>query len=66
MPLGVVTGRLVWRSFARELGVVSDPSTPLATVLVAVAGGMALAVLAAQVPAQLAARTSPAEGLRRG
>jgi FtsX-like permease family len=64
VPLGVVAGRLAWRAFASQLGVVPDPSTPGLWVLVTVAGGLVVALLAAAVPARVAARASPAAGLR--
>ncbi len=64
VPLGVVAGRLLWRSFARQLGVVPDPASPWLPVLIAVAGGILIALVAALPPAQLAPRTMPADALR--
>jgi ABC-type antimicrobial peptide transport system permease subunit len=64
IPLGIVTGRLLWQSLADRLGVVADPVTP---VLALVALAVAIAVvanLAAIVPARRAARLSPATLLR--
>ncbi|MGH9135964.1 MAG: ABC transporter permease [Acidimicrobiales bacterium] len=64
VPTGVIAGRWLWRSFAGQLGVVPDPASPLAPVLLAVGCGLVLAVFAAQVPAMIAARALPADGLR--
>ena len=64
VPLGVVAGRVAWRGFASQLGVVPEPSTPLLWLLVTVAGGLVVALVAAAVPARMAARSSPAAGLR--
>ncbi|MGH9135962.1 MAG: ABC transporter permease [Acidimicrobiales bacterium] len=65
VPLGVITGRVLWRSFANQLGVVPDHAGPALLAVTTVAGGLALAVIAAQVPAVIAARARPADGLRR-
>jgi hypothetical protein len=64
VPIGVIVGRVLWRGFANQLGVVPDPSSPWLIVGLAVVGGLALAALAAQLPAHLAARARPAAGLR--
>jgi hypothetical protein len=64
VPIGAIVGRVLWRGFANQLGVVPDPASPWVIVGLAVAGGLALAVLAAQLPAVLAARATPAAGLR--
>ncbi len=64
IPLGVVAGRLSWRAFAGQLGVLSDAASTWLPVLVAVAGGILIALVAALPPAQLAPRTMPAAALR--
>lgn len=58
LPLGSLLGRFAWLAFARQLGVASDAMflPGLAFVIVA-AGALALALLAAVVPAAIAART---------
>jgi hypothetical protein len=64
VPLGVVAGRLVWRTFATTFGVVPVPVVqpwPLAALAVAV---LAAANLLAVGPALLATRSRPAELLR--
>jgi putative ABC transport system permease protein len=64
LPLGVVMGRLTWQAFAGRLGVVPDPTTPLLVLGLTVVGGLALALMAATIPARLAAATRPSVGLR--
>ena len=64
IPLGVVAGRLSWRAFAGQLGVLSDSASTWLPVLIAVAGGILIALVAALPPAQLAPRTMPADALR--
>jgi len=64
VPVGAIAGRVLWRSFARQLGVVPDPASPWLSVALVVLAGIALAVVAAQLPAHLAARATPAEALR--
>jgi putative ABC transport system permease protein len=64
VPLGVAAGRQSWRAFAEGLGVVPDPASPTIPLLLSVLSCLVIALLAAQVPADVAARTSPAAGLR--
>lgn len=64
LPFGVVLGRLLWRQFAGQLGVIPDPAGAWVPLVLVVVGGLVAAVLAAQVPAFLATRGRPAEGLR--
>ncbi len=64
VPLGVVAGQNLWEVFAGQLGVVPDAASVLVPTLVTIAGGTLLATLAAQIPARLASRLSPAAGLR--
>ena len=63
-PLGIAVGRIAWRAFASELGVVSVVSTPIAWIVLTGVGGAVIAALAAAGPARLAARTKPAVMLR--
>jgi ABC-type lipoprotein release transport system permease subunit len=63
-PLGIATGKVLWRVFATNFGVV--PVAVVEPVLIAalVAGVLAAANLLAAVPALLAARSRPARLLR--
>jgi len=63
-PVGIATGKVLWRVFATNFGVV--PVAVVEPVLVAalVAGVLAAANLLAAVPALLAARSHPARLLR--
>ncbi len=51
-------------AFASELGVATAPSTPVLWIVATVAGSLVVAVMAAAVPARVAARLEPAAGLR--
>ncbi|CAN5724814.1 hypothetical protein BH18ACT2_BH18ACT2_00150 [soil metagenome] len=64
VPFGVIAGRLLWRGFADQLGVVPDPAGAWLPLLLVIVGGLLVAVAVAQVPAVLAARRRPSEGLR--
>ena len=64
VPLGVAAGRIAWRGFADQLGVVTAPSTPGLWLVATVGGGVLIAVLAAAVPARLATASSPGRSLR--
>lgn len=60
VPLGVITGRLLWRVFAEQLDVVSEPSTPFLTILAVAVIAVVVALFAAAIPAQVARRVNPA------
>jgi putative ABC transport system permease protein len=64
VPVGVISGRLLWRAFAEQLGVIREPASPAGPVVMALTGGIAIALIAAQLPAALATRARPAQGLR--
>jgi ABC-type antimicrobial peptide transport system permease subunit len=63
-PVGIAVGRIAWRVFASQLGVVTVTSTPVVWIVVAAVGGAVIAALAAAAPARLAARMKPAVTLR--
>jgi hypothetical protein len=63
IPLGIVSGRLLWHAFAVQLGTRPEPVTSL-TVLVLVPAALAAAYLVAAPLALLATRTRPALVLR--
>lgn len=65
VPLGVIVGRIVWNRLADSLGVVAGPVVPLSAAAAAIVATLALANLAAALPAMLAARTSAARVLRQ-
>jgi ABC-type antimicrobial peptide transport system permease subunit len=63
LPVGVLVGRFVWQRFVDWQGI---PSVPMVSVLALGLIGIAVLVAAALIaalPAQFAARTSPAEAL---
>ena len=64
VPLGVATGRTVWRLFAEQLGVVPDVSTPVALLALVVPATILLANVISIGPAVTAMRTHPASVLR--
>jgi hypothetical protein len=64
VPLGAIAGRALWREFAEQLGVVSDPATPVVPLVATIVVALCLAVLAAQVPARFATRSRLADDLR--
>jgi ABC-type antimicrobial peptide transport system permease subunit len=64
VPLGIVSGRLVWRWLAHNFPVVYVPPLAAVAVLLVVPAAIALANLLAAWPARSAARIRPAEALR--
>jgi ABC-type antimicrobial peptide transport system permease subunit len=64
VPLGIITGRLVWRWLAHSFPVVYVPPLAAVAVVLVVPAAIALANLLAAWPARAAARIRPAEALR--
>jgi ABC-type antimicrobial peptide transport system permease subunit len=64
VPLGVVTGRLVWRWLAHNFPVVYVPPLAAIAIVLVIPAAIALANLLAAWPARAAARIRPAEALR--
>jgi ABC-type lipoprotein release transport system permease subunit len=64
IPLGIVAGRIVFRLFVDQLGLVSDPSMPIVLIAVTSLAVVVVANLAAMVPGWRAAR-APVAGLLR-
>jgi hypothetical protein len=64
LPVGVALGRLAWRAFAQQLGVAAGPVVPLVWIAATIAGALAIALLAAALPARSAAHVDPATTLR--
>jgi ABC-type lipoprotein release transport system permease subunit len=63
IPIGIVCGRVAWRLFAAQLGIMPVVVLPVILVLV-VPAALALAVAVAAVPGESAARARPAGILR--
>jgi ABC-type lipoprotein release transport system permease subunit len=59
-----VCGRVAWRVFAHQLGILPVIVLPVLALGVLVAAALALAVAIGAVPGEAAARTRPAEILR--
>ena len=64
VPLGLAAGRLLWRAFATNLGVVAVPVVPSQTTLLLCLGALVGANLLAIGPAFVSARARPALILR--
>jgi ABC-type enterochelin transport system permease subunit len=64
IPAGVIAGRLIWKVFSTELGLVSNAVIPLGLVTVAVVTALVLAAVVAIAPAYWATRRRPAAPLR--
>jgi FtsX-like permease family len=64
VPLGLLAGSAVFRAFTNRIGAVPDPAIPIVLVLAMIAGLVAVANLAAVVPAFRARRVSTARMLR--
>jgi FtsX-like permease family len=60
VPLGILGGALVWRTFAHDLGIDEAVSIPVVAFIGIVAAGVVLANLIALAPGQAAARTPAA------
>ena len=58
IPLGIATGRLLWRVVAEGIGVATDPLTP-ALVLSLAPAILAIAVVLSLLPARRAGRLRP-------
>ena len=64
IPLGVIVGRLVWIAFAQNMGAIDSAIVPVAALGVGVLAIVALANVAAAIPARRARRVRPAQLLR--
>jgi ABC-type antimicrobial peptide transport system permease subunit len=63
-PIGIAVGRVLWRVFATNFGVVPVAVVEPVLIVALAAGVLAVANLLAAVPALLAARSDPARLLR--
>jgi hypothetical protein len=64
VPLGIITGHIIWDLFAREINAVPQPTVPVLSVVLIVVGALVLANIVAAIPGRIAARTSTALLLR--
>ena len=64
IPAGVLAGRVAWRVFAAQLGILPAVVVPLVTLATLVPAALAVAVAIAAVPGESAARARPAQILR--
>ena len=64
VPIGVAAGRLVWRAFATNLGVLADPVTVVWVIAAVGVATLVIANLLALGPAVLAARSPAADLLK--
>ena len=64
VPLGLIGGAVVFRAFANSIGAVPEPATPLLAVAAIAVGLIAIANLAAVLPARRARRLATVEMLR--
>ncbi len=64
VPVGIVLGRVVWRTYAEDLGVVPDPVTTAWEIAALVLATLLLAVLVGTLAARRQARPRPAAELR--
>jgi predicted lysophospholipase L1 biosynthesis ABC-type transport system permease subunit len=64
VPVGMAGGRLLWTRFARSIGVVDDPQTPVLAVLVVVAVTIAVSLIFALLPGRQATHLRPGPVLR--
>lgn len=64
VPLGVVVGRVAWRSYAQRLGAVPEPVVPWAALGAASAVALVIAVVAARALSRRATARGPATVLR--
>jgi hypothetical protein len=64
VPLGIITGRLLWNIFATQINAVPAPTVPVWSIVVISVSALVLANLVAAVPGRIAARTPTALVLR--
>ena len=64
LPLGLIAGRMAWKAFAADVGVVDTMHLPVSALVLIVPALEAVAIAVALVPATVAARTRPTLALR--
>jgi ABC-type antimicrobial peptide transport system permease subunit len=66
IPLGILLARQQYAAFARRLGVIESPSTPVLIILGIVAVVMLVVAISVALAMLMARRTDPATTLRNG
>lgn len=64
VPIGLVVGRVTWRTYAENLGVVPDPVVSGREIVTFVAATLLLALLVGTVAARRQTRARPGAALR--
>jgi len=64
LPVGIALGRWLWILFAHQIFAVSDPTVPVAQIVLVAVGALVLANLVAAIPGRIAARSKTALLLR--
>jgi hypothetical protein len=64
LPVGTAMGRVLWDTFAHEIGAVPAPATPGTSIVLIGLGSLLLANVVAAVPGRIASRTPIALALR--
>ena len=64
VPVGLVLGRVVWRAYAEDVGVVPDPVTTVGEIGAFVLATLFLAALVGTLAAARQSRTRPGAALR--
>jgi ABC-type lipoprotein release transport system permease subunit len=64
VPVGIAAGRIGWKFFAEQQGVVGDPHVSVVSLTVAIFAAFVVANIVALFPGRQAARTPPAVALR--
>jgi ABC-type lipoprotein release transport system permease subunit len=64
LPVGVAGGRLVWRGYARGIGVLPEPATPALLLLVLAGATLLTANLVAAGPGWRESRARPIDSLK--
>jgi hypothetical protein len=64
VPIGLAVGRYLWGSFARDIGLAADPTTPVVAALGVVVATVMGAVALAAIAGRAATRVRPAQAFR--
>ena len=64
VPIGIAVGRALWSSFARDIGLVADPITPVVAIAAVVVATLGVTLVLAAATGRQATRLNPADALR--